>query len=65
MKILREGKAKLFAEAHKNIKSRRALPFGNALPLLWMWGVKEKDMACGMTPTIYKLLSEIIPNQTA
>ena len=27
----------------------------NALPL-WMWGVKEKDMA------LYKLLSDIIPN---
>jgi hypothetical protein len=24
--------------------SRRTLPFGNVLPL-WMWGVKEKDMA--------------------
>ena len=36
--------------------SRRAPPelTDSALPL-WMWGVKEKDMA------LYKLLSEIIP----
>ncbi len=27
---------------------------------LWMWGVKEKDMAVALA-TVYKLLSEIIP----
>jgi hypothetical protein len=37
-----------------SIKSRKAPSCDGAFPL-WMWGVKEKDMA------IYKLLSEIIP----
>ena len=35
-------------------KRRKPSPFGKGFPL-WMWGVKEKDMA------LYKLPKEIIP----
>jgi hypothetical protein len=43
----RQGEA--IRQISQKHKSRGTLPFGNVLPLLWMWGVKEKDMA------LYKL----------
>ena len=51
-----KGQDKAMRQSSEKHNSRKAPPAltDSALPL-WMWGVKEKDMA------LYKLLSEIIP----
>ena len=36
------------------LKSRKPSPWGDDFPL-WMWGVKEKDMACGFRHYINSL----------